>query len=131
LKPDMIDAAAHHQAEGLKAGLLHEQELVDREVAREEMVLPHPREALAGMLREIVELARIEVRGLRLGHGVPPPTRAGALSSGAPAKPTPGPTMAILVLSLGWSRSSMVAPGMTSALRFAGIMAELRTSNGG
>jgi hypothetical protein len=33
------------------------------------MVLAHPGEALARVLREIVELARIEVRGLRLGHG--------------------------------------------------------------
>ena len=39
---DVVDAAAHHEAERLEARLLHEQELVDREIAREKVRLPHP-----------------------------------------------------------------------------------------
>ena len=53
LEADVVDAAAHHEAERLEADLLHEQELVHREIAREEVVLPHAREALARVLREI------------------------------------------------------------------------------
>jgi len=36
LDTDVVDGAAHHQSQGLEAGLLHEQELVDGEVGGEE-----------------------------------------------------------------------------------------------
>ena len=47
----MVDAAPHHEPERLEADLLHEEELVHREVAREELVLPHLLETLASVLR--------------------------------------------------------------------------------
>src|SRR5262245_646291 len=58
LPPDVEDAGAHHEAERLEADLLHEEELVDGEVAREEVMLPHREQALARVLRQIVWILR-------------------------------------------------------------------------
>ncbi len=56
LEPDVEDARAHDQPERLESGLLDEEELVDRQVTREEVVLAHLGEPLACVLRQIVEL---------------------------------------------------------------------------
>jgi hypothetical protein len=52
----MINAAPHHETERVEADFLHQQEFVHREVAREELMLPHLLEPLTRVLREVLSL---------------------------------------------------------------------------
>ena len=54
---DVVDAAAHHEAQRVEPRLLHQQELVDGQIAGEKVRLLHPREALARVLRQIAGLS--------------------------------------------------------------------------
>jgi hypothetical protein len=82
--PDVVDRAAEHQAQRVKASLLDEQKLVDREVAGEETaldVLLHPLDPLAagfgdageraglvgGRVRRLLGRAGVDGNGLLLG----------------------------------------------------------------
>ena len=69
LEADVVDRAAHHQAERLEAGLLDQQELVDGEVAGEERAAVHgrhPAEAVDTLLGDSLRVGG----GRRLGHSV-------------------------------------------------------------
>ena len=72
LDPDVVDRRAHHEAEWVEAGLLDEEELVDREVRGEEAVL-ELFEAVGGVLGEVGRLGYGWL-GLWIRHDDPPIT---------------------------------------------------------
>ena len=69
LQADVVDRAADDEAERLEAGLLDEQELVHRQVAREEAArLAHAAQPLATGLRDSFERCRV------VAHALPRPS---------------------------------------------------------
>ena len=70
LQTDVVDRAADDEAERLEPGLLDEQELVDREIAREEASagLAHPTQPLTAGFRNSFEGVRV------VAHALPNPS---------------------------------------------------------
>src|SRR5207248_9681312 len=70
LEADVVDRAPDDEPERLEAGRLHEQELVDGEIAREEALALHPLEPLAAVLRDAGGRGRVVLLLLLVAHRV-------------------------------------------------------------